>query len=319
MSKIHKRFQIAELFKSGMMYRKALEQLPHRMFIKGVNHAYVFCNEAFAQDLNIKPDEISGKSDYDFFSKEQAEKMFTGENEILSSGVKKQVEEKYVFSGKELTVLATKSPVRNDNGDIIGMQAVMWDITEDKRRTENLENLLVQRESENKALIIDLEKIAVQRNQLEAEIKHMQEDMKKQMAIRGAERERVKNDLKQETVKRNDAGERPQSLYKFSCELAVVKSSEIIVKEMLDFIQREGGHPKTWLVGLTNDPRQRLFDEHQVHYQNDAWIYRTAASESEAQQVHANFLEFGMSEGSGVLRSGSRMVYAYRKSIRTKP
>ena len=129
----------------------------------------------------------------------------------------------------------------------------------------------------------------------------------------------MKNDLKRDTVKRKDAVERPQSSYKFVCEVAVVKSSEIIVMEMLEFIQREGGRPKTWLVGLTNDPRLRLFDEHQVHYQNDAWIYRTAASEREAQRVYAYFLEFGLNDGSGVLQSGSRMVYAYRKSVNTKP
>jgi hypothetical protein len=99
----------------------------------------------------------------------------------------------------------------------------------------------------------------------------------------------------------------------------MIKSSEIIVMEMLEFIQSEGGRPKTWCVGVTNDPRQRLFDEHQVHYQNDAWIYRTAASESEAQSVQAYFLEFGLNEVGGDWRSGSRMIYAYRKSISTKP
>jgi len=99
----------------------------------------------------------------------------------------------------------------------------------------------------------------------------------------------------------------------------MAKSSEIIVMEMLEFIQREGGHPKTWCVGVTNDPRRRLFDEHQVHYQNDGWIYRTVASEGEALHVQAYFLEFGLIEVKGDLRSGSRMTYAYRKSINTKP
>jgi hypothetical protein len=99
----------------------------------------------------------------------------------------------------------------------------------------------------------------------------------------------------------------------------MAKSSEIIVMEMLEFIQREGGHPKTWCVGVTNDPRRRLFDEHQVHYQNDAWIYRTVASEGEAQHVQAYFLEFGLAEGEEGWRPGACMVYAYRKNIHTEP
>jgi hypothetical protein len=88
---------------------------------------------------------------------------------------------------------------------------------------------------------------------------------------------------------------------------------------MLEFIQKEGGQPQTWCVGVTNDPRRRLFDEHQVHYQNDAWVYRTAASESEAILIQAFFLAFGLNEVRGDIRSGRRMVYAYRKNIRTNP
>ncbi len=201
-----------ELRKSGMMYRKAIEHLPHRMFIKDVNHTYVFCNEAYASDFNSTPDEISGKSDYELFSKELAEKMFTEESAILRSGAEKEMEEQYFVSGQELTVLATKTPVKNDNGEIIGLQVVMQDITENKRRTESLalqfkdlEDLLVQGKANNDALKIELEKMTVQRNQLEAEIKDLQEHMGRQMTIRETEIEKLKNDLHKESTERKDA------------------------------------------------------------------------------------------------------------------
>jgi hypothetical protein len=87
----------------------------------------------------------------------------------------------------------------------------------------------------------------------------------------------------------------------------------ITIMEILEFIYREGGDPKTWYIGVTNDPRQRLFDEHQVDYQNDAWIYRIASSEGEALQVQAYFLEFGLAEGEEGWQRGACVVYAYRK------
>jgi hypothetical protein len=99
----------------------------------------------------------------------------------------------------------------------------------------------------------------------------------------------------------------------------MVKSSEIIVMEMLEFIQQESGHPRTWYVGITNDPRRRLFDEHQVHYQDDAWIYRAAASEDEAHRVEEYFLAYGLIGGAGRRLQDPCTVYAYRKSIRTQP
>jgi tryptophan synthase beta chain len=41
----------------------------------------------------------------------------------------------------------------------------------------------------------------------------------------------------------------------------MVKSSDIIVMEMLEFIQREGGHPGTWYVGITDDEALQGFHE----------------------------------------------------------
>ena len=41
------------------------------------------------------------------------------------------------------------------------------------------------------------------------------------------------------------------------------KSANIIILELLGFIYREGGDPKTWYVGVTNDPRKQIFDEQQ--------------------------------------------------------
>jgi uncharacterized small protein (DUF1192 family) len=46
----------------------------------------------------------------------------------------------------------------------------------------------------------DLERMTAQRNQQEAEIKDMQENMRKEMAIRDNEIDRLKNELQRETA-----------------------------------------------------------------------------------------------------------------------
>ena len=45
-----------------------------KIFIKNRKSFYVFCNELYAKDIGIAPEEISGKTDYDFFPNELAEK-----------------------------------------------------------------------------------------------------------------------------------------------------------------------------------------------------------------------------------------------------
>ncbi len=54
--------------------RVLLENLPQKIFHKDKNSVYVSCNNNYARDLKIQPDEIIGKTDYDFYTKELAEK-----------------------------------------------------------------------------------------------------------------------------------------------------------------------------------------------------------------------------------------------------
>ena len=209
-----------ELRKSEMMYRKVIEQLPQRLYIMDLNLHYIFCSEMYAQDLNIKPGEIRGKNVFDFFQGEMAEKVFLEERQVLSSGVLREMEEKYFISGQELTIFATRIPVRNNIGDIIGLLAVLRDITEDKRRDEhyaqlkNFEKLFVQQKTKSDTLSMDLERMTAQRNQLQAEIEDMQESTKKQMALRDADEEKLREDLERETAERKEAVERLQKSFR---------------------------------------------------------------------------------------------------------
>ena len=210
----------AELRRRAMMGRRAFEQLPQRVYVKDVNLDYVLCNETYARDLQIRPEEISGKNVDDFFPGEVAEKVYAEEKEILCFGVSRETEETYFVSGEELTVFATRTPVRDDNGDVIGLQVVLQDITDDRRRKEqhssqleHLEEQLVQEKTKSDALSTDLERMTAQRDLLQAEIKDMRASMKKQLALRDVEREKLREDLQRETAGRQEAVERLQQSF----------------------------------------------------------------------------------------------------------
>ncbi len=51
------------------LYRTLVENLPQKLFLKDRNSVYIFCNQNFAVDLKIKPEEISGKTDDEFSRK----------------------------------------------------------------------------------------------------------------------------------------------------------------------------------------------------------------------------------------------------------
>jgi PAS domain-containing protein len=89
--------------------RILLENLPQKIFFKDKNSVYISCNENYAQDLKIKPDEIAGRTDYDFYPKKLAEK-YRAEliNLNLIQKTSRLVSEKNCK--KELKLLGVKLP-----------------------------------------------------------------------------------------------------------------------------------------------------------------------------------------------------------------
>ena len=126
------------LRESENKYRTLLESLPQKIFLKDRNSVYVSCNENYAWGLKIRPDEIAGKTDYDFFPKELAEKYRADDKSVMESGKTEDIEESYIQDGREVIVHTVKTPVKHEQGNIIGLLGIFWDITERKRMEETL-------------------------------------------------------------------------------------------------------------------------------------------------------------------------------------
>jgi PAS domain S-box-containing protein len=135
---------IEALRQSEARYRTLVENIPQMIFIKDRNCRFISVNKNFARDLGVAPEECAGKEDYDFFPKELADKYRADDMRIMETGTATEFEEKHVHEGREFWVHTVKTPVRDQNGGIIGLFGIFWDITEPKRAEEAL------RESESK-------------------------------------------------------------------------------------------------------------------------------------------------------------------------
>jgi hypothetical protein len=76
---------------------------------------------------------------------------------------------------------------------------------------------------------------------------------------------------------------------------------------------------RQWYVGIATDARQRVFNDHQVSEQLDAWAYMAADSSAIARSVEAIYHNAGCDGGPGGGDNMTVVVYAYLKSFRTNP
>jgi PAS domain S-box-containing protein len=127
-----------KLWESENKYKTLLENLPQKIFLKDKNSVYISCNTNYAADMKIEPDEITGKTDYQFYPKKLAKKYRADDRRIMESGKTEDIEEKYIKEGQELFVHTVKTPVRDEQGNTIGLLGIFWDITEQKKMEEEL-------------------------------------------------------------------------------------------------------------------------------------------------------------------------------------
>jgi PAS domain S-box-containing protein len=126
------------LRQSESKYRTLIENLPQKIFVKDRDLVWVSCNRNFALDLGIPVEELAGKTDYDFFPEELAEKYRADDMRIIEAGETEDIEEQYVREGKRTWVHTVKTPVRDDQGNVVGILGIFWDITERKQAARRL-------------------------------------------------------------------------------------------------------------------------------------------------------------------------------------
>jgi PAS domain S-box-containing protein len=124
--------------------RTLIDNLQDCVYAKDLQGRFVAANLAAARQLGFATsEELVGKSDFDLFPPERAERCHAAEQDMLRTG-----EELHDHEGptvdenkdpQERWVSTTKTLLRNAHGDIIGFVGVGRDITERKRAERKLE------------------------------------------------------------------------------------------------------------------------------------------------------------------------------------
>jgi PAS domain S-box-containing protein len=130
-----------ELRASQQLLQLVMDTLPEAIFWKDRNSVYLGCNQNFADDAGIpSPKTIIGQSDYDMpWKREEADFYRACDQRVMQSGKSELgiVEPQLNGAGEQTWLETNKAPLRDINGQVIGILGTYQDIT--RRRQAEIE------------------------------------------------------------------------------------------------------------------------------------------------------------------------------------
>ena len=157
----------AELEAERMRLRVLLESIPDLVWMKDGAGIYRFCNPMFERFFGAKEADIVGKTDFDFVEAELAEFFRVQDRKAIEAGKPSINEEWVTFADDDRRVLleTTKTPLRNAQGELVGVLGIARDITEHKQVEASLRIAATAFESQQGMLITDANNIILRINQ----------------------------------------------------------------------------------------------------------------------------------------------------------
>jgi PAS domain S-box-containing protein len=134
----------AALRESTALLQTIAASTPELIVAKDRDCRIMMINPAALEALGLARERVVGHREIEIFGEsEQTRRMLASDQEVMETGKAMSVEETIATSAGTRTFLVTKSPLRAEDGLLLGLVSVATDITERKRAQWELEQLLL--------------------------------------------------------------------------------------------------------------------------------------------------------------------------------
>ena len=125
---------------SEALYHSLVEAIPQGVFRRDLEGRFTFANQPHCKFHRIKPEDIIGKTDFDLFPKAAAEKFWHDDLRIMEQGETVEILEEVELAGTAGKAYhhVIKTPLHDAAGKVIGIQGMVWDVTEKKLAEEQI-------------------------------------------------------------------------------------------------------------------------------------------------------------------------------------
>ena len=130
------------------LFNALMDNMPDAIYFKDRNSRFIRVSRVSCPGMGISsPEEAAGMTDYDFSPKEMAEQFLADDQTVMKTGKPIIGKEEVMISKIGKTwYSATKVPIRNKSGEVIGLVGISRDITKIKRSEEELRRYSTQLE-----------------------------------------------------------------------------------------------------------------------------------------------------------------------------
>lgn len=142
-----RRQAVEALRETEVLYYSLVETLPQMILRKDLDSRFTFANRRLCAEMGRDLKDILGKTDFDFYPRELAEKYRRDDRRVIETGQVLDVVEEHVTPlGEKLYVQVMKSPILGPDGKPTGIQGIFWDVTARIRANEQLkeQNVVLQ-------------------------------------------------------------------------------------------------------------------------------------------------------------------------------
>lgn len=138
----HKRTETA-LGESEARLRALIQTIPDLVWLKDPEGVYLECNARFERFFGAPKKDIIGKTDFDFFDRDQAEFFRKNDKAAIEKGGPRLNEEEitYADDGHREFLETVKTPIYGNDGQLIGVLGIARDITERRLAEEERKKL----------------------------------------------------------------------------------------------------------------------------------------------------------------------------------
>lgn len=155
--------------------RTLIDSMPDVIFIKDRQSRFVVVNKMVAGVMGTKPEALIGKTDFEFYTPDLAQRYYEDEQAIMEAGESKiNYEEPHLDENGNRIILSTsKVPLKNNNGEVMGIVGIGRDITRLKRIEVQLRKKTEDLQETNRLLEERQEEIIRQSEELAAQAQHL--------------------------------------------------------------------------------------------------------------------------------------------------